>query len=122
MEGTMIRFLFGAVAGFAAGMAAATLTAGKTGDELRAEFDRFRAEVQKGDMEALGSHLEERFKELQSGLEQRLAAIADATKDMQAQAQDAAGTAAEAAGSMADDVSRSFQGGMDAAAEGAAGQ
>jgi gas vesicle protein len=91
----MFRFLFGAVAGFAAGMAAATLTAGKSGDELRAEFERFRMEVQKGDMDALGSHLEERFKDLQAGLEQRLSAIADATKDAQAKASDAADSVAE---------------------------
>jgi gas vesicle protein len=76
-------------------MAAATLTAGKSGDELRMEFERFRREVQKGDMDALGSHLEERFKELQAGLEQRISAISDAAKDVQAQASEAADSVAE---------------------------
>ena len=86
----MIRFMIGIAAGFAAGMAAATLTAGKTGDELRAEFERFRSEVQKGDMDALGSHLEERFKELQAGLEQRISALADAGRDAGAEVSQAA--------------------------------
>jgi len=99
-----MRFLIGVITGFAAGMAAATLTAGKSSDELRAEFDRFRSEIQKRDMDALGSHLEERLKELQSGLDERLAAITDAAGSL---ARDAASSAQEktkAAGSKSDDV------------------
>ena len=48
------------------------------GRELREELERFRAEVQKRDMDAVGSHLEERFKDLQAGLEQRLSQAGDA--------------------------------------------
>lgn len=94
----MIRFMIGVVAGFAVGTAAATLTAGKSADELRAEFERFRSEVQKGDMDALGSHLEERFKELQAGLEQRITAITAAAKDVTADASEAVESAADEAG------------------------
>ncbi len=89
-----MRFLIGVIAGFAAGMAAATLTGGKSSDEIRAEFDRFRDEIRKRDMDALGSHLEERFKELQSGLDERLTAISEAAGSV---ARDAAANAQEKA-------------------------
>lgn len=92
-----MRFLIGVIAGFAAGMAAATLTGGKSSDELRAEFERFRNEIQKRDVDALGSHLEERFKELQAGLDERLSAISEAAasmaRDTSAKAEGKAGAA-----------------------------
>jgi gas vesicle protein len=97
-----MRFLIGVIAGFAAGMAAATLTGGKSSDEIRAEFDRFRDEIQKRDMDALGNHLEERFKELQGGLDERLSAISEAVgsaaRDASAKAQDKADAASSKAG------------------------
>ena len=96
-----MRFLLGVIAGFAAGLAVARFTGGRSSAQLRAEFERFRAEVQKGDVEALSSHLEERFKELQGGLDARLSAFSDAAGRV---AQDASRTAqdkADAAGSTA---------------------
>jgi gas vesicle protein len=101
MRRDVMRFLIGVIAGFAAGMAAATLTGGKSSDELRAEFDRFRDEIQKRDMDALGSHLEERLKELQSGLDERLSAISEvvgsSARDASAKAQEKADTASSRA-------------------------
>jgi gas vesicle protein len=88
----VLRFLIGVITGFAVGLAVATLTGGKSSDELRAEFERFRGEIQKRDMDALGSHLEERFKELQGGLDERLSAIGEAANSM---ARDAAAKAQE---------------------------
>jgi len=102
-----MRFLIGVIAGFAAGVAAATLTGGKSSDEIRAELDRFRDEIQTRDMNALGSHLEERFKELQGGLEERLVAISEAAgsvaRDASAKAQEEVDTArSEAADAVGD--------------------
>ena len=100
----MVRFMIGIIAGFAAGAAAATFTAGKSSDELRAEFDRFRVELQKGDMEALGSHLEERFKELQAGLEQRISAVGEAAKSAAGDASEAVESTADAAAEAVEDA------------------
>lgn len=94
-----MRFIIGAVAGFAAGVAAATLTAGKSADDLRAEFERFRLEVQKADMDALGSHIEERFKDLQAGLEKRISQLGSSAQEV---ADDANGKARKAADDAAD--------------------
>ena len=66
-----MRFILGAVAGFAAGMAASTLSSGKLGRDLRDELEGIRADVEKRDFEAVGGRLEERFKDLQASLEQR---------------------------------------------------
>ncbi|MFN8520291.1 MAG: YtxH domain-containing protein [Chloroflexota bacterium] len=108
----MLRFLIGAVTGFAAGLAVAMLTGGKSSDELRAELERFRDEIQKRDKDALSGHLEERFKELQGGLEERLSAISDAASSMardvagkaQQKADDAGAAAKDAASDAADAV------------------
>jgi gas vesicle protein len=99
-----MRFLIGVITGFAAGMAAATLTGGKSSDEIRAEFDRFRDEIQKRDMDALGGHLEERFKELQSGLDERLTAISEAAGSVARDASAKAQEKADAASSKAADA------------------
>ena len=55
------------------GAAGAVLYSVQTGRDLRKEFEQVRAEVQRRDLDALGKHLEERFKELQVGLEERVA-------------------------------------------------
>jgi gas vesicle protein len=104
----VVRFLIGVIAGFAAGMAVAMLTGGRSGDELRAEFERFREEIQNRDMDALGGHLDVRFKELQGGLEERLAAISDAAasvaRDATARAQEKVDAASSAAADATADV------------------
>jgi gas vesicle protein len=95
-----MRFILGVITGFAAGTAAAMLTSGKTGDELRLEFDRIRSDIQQRDFEALGSHLEERFKDLQASLETRLSqagasaqeAVDDLSETLESAADDAADT------------------------------
>lgn len=109
-----MRFIIGVVTGFAAGMAAATLTGGKSSDELRSEFERFRSEIQQRDMDALGSHLEERFRELQGGLEERLSAISEAAsgaaRDASAKAQEKAEAASSKAADAADDAAEALEG------------
>ena len=67
----MLRFILGSVFGFMAGAAAAVIYSARSGHDLREEFERLRSEIQQRDFEALGSHLEERFKELQAMLEER---------------------------------------------------
>ena len=104
----MVGFLVGVITGFAAGMAAAVLAAGKSSGELRAEFERFRAEIQARDTDALGRHLEVRFKELQGGLEARLSAISDAAgstaRDATAEAREKLDAASSAAADATADV------------------
>jgi gas vesicle protein len=97
----MMRFILGAVAGFAAGVAASTLSSGKLGRELRDELDGIRADLEKRDYEAVGNRLEARFKDLQSSFEQRLAEAKEASEG----AADTEGEAAEALDKAAADVS-----------------
>jgi gas vesicle protein len=89
-----MRFILGAVAGFAAGMAASTLSSGKLGRELRDELEGIRADLEKRDFEAVGSRLEARFKDLQSSFEQRMAEAGDAAAGV---AEDASETLESAA-------------------------
>jgi gas vesicle protein len=107
----VIRFLIGVITGFAAGMAVAMLTAGRSSEDLRAEFDRFRREIEQRDMDALGGHLDERFKQLQGGLEERLTAISQAVSSMARDAKAQAQETVDAAGSTVADATE------DAAAE-----
>ncbi len=71
----MFRFILGLVSGAAIGVAAATISAGDSGRDIRAEFEHIRADIEKRDFEALGTHLEERFKELQASLEERFSEV-----------------------------------------------
>jgi gas vesicle protein len=89
-----MRFIIGAVAGFAAGIAASTLSSGKLGRELRDELDGIRADLEKRDFEAVGNRLEARFKDLQASFDQRLAEAGDAATGA---AEDASETLASAA-------------------------
>jgi gas vesicle protein len=92
-----VRFILGAITGFAAGTAVAMLSSGKMGDDLRLEFERIRSDIQQRDFEALGSHLESRFKDLQASLDARLsqtgASVGDVaeetTEDVKSAAEDA---------------------------------
>ncbi len=71
----MFRFVLGLVSGVAIGVAAAGMSQSQSGQDLRAEFDRIRNDLQQGNFDALGAHLEERFKELQASLEERFAEV-----------------------------------------------
>ena len=92
----MFRFVIGLISGIAIGAAAAGLSQGQSGQDLRAEFDRIRNDLQDGNFDALGTHLEERFKELQANLEARFAEVQEAAAEMAEEAEEAAEEAAEA--------------------------
>ena len=77
----MLRFILGSVLGFMAGAAAAVIYSARSGHDLREEFERLRSEIQQRDFEALGSHLEERFKELQAMLEEDLKQAEEASAE-----------------------------------------
>jgi gas vesicle protein len=96
----MFRFVLGLVSGIAIGAAAANLSQGQSGQDLRAEFDRIRNDLQDGNFDALGAHLEERFKELQANLEARFAEVEEAAAEMadeSLETEEVAEAAAEAA-------------------------
>jgi gas vesicle protein len=90
-------FVTGLVIGLVAGAGGAVYYSLQTGRDLREEFGQIRSELQQRDFEALGSHLEDRFKELQASLEERLSqagkTAGSAAKDV---AEDAASAAEEA--------------------------
>jgi hypothetical protein len=98
----MIRFILGLVSGVAIGVAAASASQTQGGQDLRAEFDRMRADLQEGNYDAVGAHLEERFKELQISLEERFAEVEDAAAEVADDGDDAAGAAEEAVEEPAD--------------------
>ena len=86
-------FVTGLVIGLAAGAGGAVYYSMQTGRDLRDEFRQIKSELQQRDFEALGNHLEDRFKELQASLEERLSQAARTASD----AADEATTAAETA-------------------------
>ena len=92
----MFRFVIGLVTGVAIGVAAATVSQGQSGQDLRAEFDRIRSDLQEGNFDALGAHLEERFKELQANLEARFAEVEEMAEEAADEAAEAAEEADEA--------------------------
>ena len=100
----MFRVVIGLVTGVAIGVAAATVSQGQSGQDIRAEFDRVRNDLQQGDFDAVGAHLEERFKELQANLEARFAEVEEAAKDAAEAAEEAAEDAAEEAEDLADEA------------------
>ena len=89
----MFRFVLGLMSGVAIGVAAANMSQSQSGQDLRAEFDRIRNDLQQGNFDAVGAHLEERFKELQASLEERFAEV----EEQVAEAADAADAAADEA-------------------------
>ncbi len=93
----MFRFVLGLVSGVAIGVAAATISAGDSGRDIRAEFERIRSDIEKRDFEAVGSYLEERFKELQASLEERFAEVQKAADEIVEGAEQADAAADEAA-------------------------
>ena len=100
----MFRFVIGLISGIAIGAAAASLSQGQSGQDLRAEFDRIRNDLQDGNFDALGAHLEERFKELQANLEARFAEVQEAAAELADEAEELADEAEEAAEEAAEEV------------------
>jgi len=94
-ETNTMRFIIGAIAGFAAGTAAAMITSGKSGAELRMEFERIRSDIQARDFEALGTQLDERLKELQSKIDEFMKQPGDTAAGAAAEAAEAADSVAE---------------------------
>ena len=113
----MFRFMIGLVTGVAIGVAAATVSQGQAGQDLRAEFERIRNDLQEGNYDAIGAHLEERFKELQSNLEARFAEVEEAAEDAAEAAEDAAEAAEDAAAEAADDAVAAGEAAEEAAEE-----
>jgi gas vesicle protein len=95
-------FIIGLLSGLLVGAAGAVLYTVQTGRDLRQEFDQARAEIQQRDFDALGKHLEERFRELQTSLEERFAqareTAAEATDEAARATAEAAGTEGPAQG------------------------
>jgi gas vesicle protein len=83
-----MRFIFGLITGLAIGAGAATAAASQSGQDIRGEFDRIRADLEKRDFDAVGAHLEERFKELQHNLEERFAQAGESADDAAADTAD----------------------------------
>jgi gas vesicle protein len=83
-----MRFIFGLITGIAIGAGAATAATSQSGQDIRGEFDRIRADLEKRDFDAVGAHLEERFKELQHNLEERFAQAGESPADAAADAAD----------------------------------
>ena len=96
----MFRFVLGLMSGVAIGVAAANMNQSQSGQDLRAEFDRIRNDLQQGNFDAVGAHLEERFKELQASLEERFAEV----EEQVAEATDAADAAADEAEDVAEEA------------------
>jgi gas vesicle protein len=88
-------FFMGLLVGLVTGAAGAVLYTVQTGRDLRQEFELMRSEIQQRDFDALGRHLEDRFRELQAGLEERIAQARETASDASSQAAEEAGTAAE---------------------------
>ena len=88
-----MRFIIGLITGVVVGAIAATISQSQSGQDIRAEFDRIRVDLEKRDFEAVGSRLEQRVADLQASIEERFAEAEEAGKV----AEDAAEDAVEAA-------------------------
>ena len=110
----MIRFVLGLVSGIAIGAAAANLSQSQSGQDIRAEFDRIRNDLQERNFDAVGTHLEERFKELQANLEERFAEVQEAAAGA---AEEAADDAAEEAADQSEAVVEAAEQAEEAAEE-----
>ena len=113
----MFRFMIGLATGVAIGVAAATISQGQTGQDLRVEFDRIRNDLQEGNYDAIGAHLEERFKELQANLEERFAEVEEAAEEAGEAAKDDANAAEAAAGDAVEAAADAVEAAEDAVEE-----
>jgi gas vesicle protein len=92
-----MRFIVGLLGGIVAGAAGAVWYSQQTGRDLREEFEQVRAEIKARDFDALGAHLEDRFKELQTSLEKLSSEAGKAAKGAADDVRDAAEEASERA-------------------------
>jgi gas vesicle protein len=101
----------GLLTGLVAGAVGAVLYSVQTGRDLRDEFEQVRSDIQRRDFEALGNRLEDRFKELQTSFDQRMAEAREASSQTTERAakgvESAADAAADATGSSSRDKSKS---------------
>jgi hypothetical protein len=81
--------------GLVAGLGGAIYYSVQTGRDFRGEYEQLRADLQERDFDALAGHLEERFKELQAGLEERLAEARETAQGATEDVAEAVETAAE---------------------------
>jgi gas vesicle protein len=90
-------FIMGLLTGLVVGAIGAVFYSIQTGRDLRDEFEQVRTQVQKRDFDALANLVDQRFKELQTGIDERIAQVRDAaskaTNEAQSAAEDAAGDA-----------------------------
>lgn len=101
-----MRFIIGLATGIVLGIVGSTLTAGKSGQDLRQEFERIRSDIEKRNFDALGAHLEERFRDLQSGLEQRFSELKDTASSFTDDVEDAADDVQDAVSDAADELEK----------------
>jgi gas vesicle protein len=96
-----MKFVVGFLSGLVLGAVGAVAYSVQSGRDLREAFDEVRSDLNKRDLEALGSRLEARFAEMQAQLESRIGqvrerattAVDGAAETAQAAAEDAAETA-----------------------------
>ncbi len=98
-----MKFIVGVLGGLVAGAAGAVWYSQQTGRDLRAEFEQVRTEIKARDFDALGAHLEDRFKELQASLDKL---SSDAGQEAKKAGKDAADAAKSAAKDAADEVEK----------------
>ena len=91
-----MRFILGLITGVAVGAMAATISQSQSGQDIRAEFERIRADLDKRDFDAVGAHLEERFAQLQKNLEERFAEAGESAKEAAEDAESVVDSAEEA--------------------------
>jgi gas vesicle protein len=101
LGGISMKFVVGFLSGLVLGAVGAVAYSVQSGRDLREAFDEVRSDLNKRDLEALGSRLEARFAEMQAQLESRIGqvrerattAVDGAAETAQAAAEDAAETA-----------------------------
>jgi gas vesicle protein len=103
IEEAVMRFIVGVLGGLVAGAAGAVWYSQQTGRDLRAEFEQVRAEIKARDFDALGAHLEDRFKELQASLDKL---SSEAGQEARKAGKDGADSAKSAAKDAADEVEK----------------
>jgi gas vesicle protein len=95
--GSSMGFIMGLLTGLVVGAIGAVFYSIQTGRDLRDEFEQVRTQVQKRDFDALANLVDQRFRELQTGIDERIAQVRDAaskaTNEAQSAAEDAAGDA-----------------------------
>lgn len=74
-SGSDMKFIVGVLFGIVIGAAGAVLYSVKSGRDLREALDDIRADLEKRDMDAVGSRLEARFTAMQSQLEERIGQV-----------------------------------------------